>query len=282
MARVNESVKPMKATVIPRLELRALSKAYRKADGQTQILEDINIEVQSGEFVSILGASGCGKTTLLRIIDGLEMPTSGHVLVNGKVVDRPGPDRGFVFQQDRLMPWRTLWKNASIGLEFRGVPRRQAKEEAQKYLELVGLGGFDNHYPHELSGGMRQRANLARAFCVHPEMLLMDEPFASLDAQTREIMQLELLRIWKGAQGRTVVFITHQIDEAIFLSDRIIVLTARPGRVKEIINVDFNRPRDLGIKRTPEFISLIDHIWRLIEQEVKGSLNLEALARVGK
>lgn len=282
MARVNESVKPMKATEIPRLELRALSKAYKKADGQIQILEDINIEVQSGEFVSILGASGCGKTTLLRIIDGLEKPTSGHVLVNGNVVDRPGPDRGFVFQQDRLMPWRTLWKNASIGLEFRGVPRRQAKEEVQKYLELVGLGGFDNHYPHELSGGMRQRANLARAFCVHPEMLLMDEPFASLDAQTREIMQLELLRIWKGAQGRTVVFITHQIDEAIFLSDRIIVLTARPGRVKEIIDIDFDRPRDLGIKRTPEFIALIDHIWKLIEQEVKGSLSLEALAKVGK
>jgi NitT/TauT family transport system ATP-binding protein len=235
----------------------------------------VNFRVEPGEFVAVLGASGCGKTTLLRIVDGLEKVTSGQLLVDGKEQAGPGPDRGFVFQADTLFPWRTVLKNVMLGLELQGKPRKYAAAQARKYIELVGLRSFESSYPHELSGGMRQRANLARAFTIAPEVLLMDEPFASLDAQTREIMQTELLRIWGETEGGTVLFITHQIDEAIFLADRVIVLTARPGRIKTIVQVPFARPRDLGLKHTPEFVELVDEVWKLIEEEVKLGMSLE-------
>ena len=256
----------------PKLEARALNKTFEKRGQTVEVLRDINFEVAPGEFVAILGASGCGKTTLLRILDGLESVTAGRVLVDGHEQVQPGPDRGFVFQSDTLVPWRTIIKNVVLGLELQGKPRGERREQAQKYLDLVGLSGFENHYPRELSGGMRQRANLARALTIHPEVLLMDEPFAALDAQTREMMQAELLRIWSETDSRTVLFITHQIDEAIFLADRIIVLTARPGTIKEIVDVDFGRPRDLSIKRTTEFVEMEDKIWRLIEEEVKAAM----------
>ncbi len=223
----------------------------------------------------MLGASGCGKTTLLRIVDGLEEATGGDLLIDGKPAKGTGSDRGFVFQQDNLMPWRTVLRNVMLGLELQGRPRRESREQAMKYIELVGLSGFEKHYPHELSGGMRQRVNLARAFSIGPDVLLMDEPFAALDAQTREVMQTELLRIWQEAAGaRTVMFVTHQIDEAIFLADRIVVMTARPGRIKEIIDVPFDRPRDLHIKRTAEFGKIYDAIWKTIEQEVRTSMGM--------
>lgn len=240
-------------------------------------LADVSVAVEPGEFVAVLGASGCGKTTLLRIVDGLEQATGGELLIDGHPARGTGADRGFVFQQDNLMPWRTVLRNVMLGLELQGRPRPLAREEAMRYIELVGLAGFEKHYPHELSGGMRQRVNLARAFCISPDILLMDEPFAALDAQTREVMQTELLRIWTEAAGtRTVMFVTHQIDEAIFLADRIVVMTARPGRIKEVIDVPFGRPRDLHVKRTAEFGAVYDSIWKTIEQEVRASMGMSA------
>jgi NitT/TauT family transport system ATP-binding protein len=255
-----------------KLETRGLCKIFEKATGGTvEALRDITVSIEEGEFVSIVGASGCGKTTFLRILDGLIEPTSGEIYLDGKPVTRPGPDRGFVFQSDSLFPWRTVLDNVVFGLEVQGRSRKEARERAMEFIRLVGLAGFEKNYPHELSGGMRQRANLARALTVNPELLLMDEPFAALDAQTREIMQQELLRIW-NADRKTVIFITHQIDEAIFLADRVFVFTVRPGRLKEIIPIPFVRPRKLDIKRTPEFVSYVDRVWKLIEEEVRASV----------
>jgi len=258
----------------PKLEVRGLSKSFRKGDVRVEALRDLDFRIREGEFVSIVGASGCGKTTLLRLLDGLLEPTAGTVLIDGRVVDRPGSDRGFVFQQDRLFPWRTVEENAVLGPELQGSPIEAAQRLARQFLRLVGLEGFDGYYPHELSGGMRQRVNLARALTVGPEVLLMDEPFAALDAQTREIMQAELMRIWRET-GKTVVFVTHQIDEAVYLSDRVVVLTVRPGRLKEEVVIDLPRPRELAVKRTIEFVRHADRIWRLIEEEVRESLGLE-------
>ena len=257
---------------MPKLETRGLSKVFVKATGgEVEALRDISLQIEEGEFVSIVGASGCGKTTFLRILDGLIDKTSGEIMLDGGPVTRPGPDRGFVFQSDSLFPWRTVIDNVVFGLEVQGKPRKPSVERAMEYIKLVGLDGFERNYPHELSGGMRQRANLARALTVNPELLLMDEPFAALDAQTREIMQQELLRIW-NADRKTVLFITHQIDEAIYLSDRVFVFTVRPGRVKTVIPIPFPRPRKLDIKRTPEFISYVDQVWKLIEEEVRASV----------
>ncbi|HLH25856.1 MAG TPA: ABC transporter ATP-binding protein [Chloroflexota bacterium] len=257
---------------MPKLETRGLSKTFIKATGgEVEALRDISLQIEEGEFICIVGASGCGKTTFLRILDGLIDQTSGEILLDGREVTRPGPDRGFVFQSDSLFPWRTVLDNVVFGLEVQGKPRKASVERAMEYIKLVGLSGFEKNYPHELSGGMRQRANLARALTVNPELLLMDEPFAALDAQTREIMQQELLRIWRGYQ-KTVIFITHQIDEAIYLADRVFVFTVRPGRVKTAIRVPFQRPRSLEIKRTPEFIGYVDQVWKLIEEEVRASV----------
>lgn len=255
-----------------KLETHALNKVFTKSSGGTvEALRDISLQVQEGEFVSIVGASGCGKTTFLRILDGLIDKTSGEIELDGRGVTRPGPDRGFVFQSDSLFPWRTVIDNVVFGLEVQGQPKQASRERAEHFIKLVGLTGFEKNYPHELSGGMRQRANLARALTVNPELLLMDEPFAALDAQTREIMQQELLRIW-NADRKTVILVTHQIDEAIFLSDRVFVFTVRPGRVKEVIPIPFQRPRQLDIKRTPEFVAYVDRVWKLIEEEVRASV----------
>jgi NitT/TauT family transport system ATP-binding protein len=257
-----------------KLAARGVSKTFRKGETDIEVLRDINIGVPSGQFVSVVGASGCGKTTFLRVLDGLIRPSSGSVLIDGKEVTSPGLDRGFVFQQDGLMPWRTVAANVVLGLEVQHRKTEDAQRLAQQFIRLVGLAGFERHYPHELSGGMRQRVNLARALSVQPEVLLMDEPFAALDAQTREIMQAELLRIWQETQ-KTVIFITHQIDEAVYLSDRVLVFTARPGRLKQDVAIDLPRPRELGVKRTAEFVAYTDRIWRLIEEEVRAGIQFE-------
>ena len=238
---------------------------------ELEALRGIALEVERGEFISVVGPSGCGKTTFLRIVAGLEPATSGTVIIDGRVVTKPGNDRGFVFQTDNLLPWRTVLSNAMIGPEVGGRTGPDEKRRTFDLLKLVGLDGFENYYPRQLSGGMRQRVNLARALAIDPEVLLMDEPFASLDAQTREIMQTELLRIWE--QGRkTVLFVTHQIDEAVFLSDRVVVFARRPGRLQECVEIKLPRPRALGIKRTPEFVAYVDHIWRLIEDDVRTAV----------
>jgi NitT/TauT family transport system ATP-binding protein len=253
-----------------KLETRQLSKVFSRRGETTEALRDVTIGIAAGEFVSIVGASGCGKTTFLRMVDGLIEPTSGSILIDGQAVTGPSSNRAFVFQRDSLFPWRSVLQNTVFGPEVRGDPMRGARALAQRFLELVSLAGFERHYPHEMSGGMRQRVNLARALTFNPDVLLMDEPFAALDAQTREIMQAELLRIWHEAK-KTVLFVTHQIDEAVFLSDRVLVFTVRPGRLKQVITIDLPRPRALALKRTPEFVRYVDEIWQLIEEEVRQS-----------
>jgi len=251
----------------PKLAVQSLDKRF----GDLEALRQISFEAAAGTFVSIVGPSGCGKTTFLRIVAGLERASSGEVRIDGRLVTRPGSDRGFVFQQDSLLPWRTALANTMIGPELAGTNGKRERDRALQLLKLVGLNGFEHYFPRQLSGGMRQRVNLARALAVDPEILLMDEPFSALDAQSREIMQTELLRIWE--QGRkTVLFVTHQIDEAVFLSDQVLVFARRPGRLQERVAIDLPRPRTLTLKRMPEFVSYVDHIWKSIENDVRDSV----------
>jgi NitT/TauT family transport system ATP-binding protein len=250
-----------------KLTVSGLTKKF----GDLEVLRQITTSIGKGEFISIVGPSGCGKTTFLRIVGGLESASSGTVSLDGRVIDGPGRDRGFVFQQDNLLPWRDILSNVGIGSEIAGIRTPEQRELTMHLLDLVGLKGFEHYYPRQLSGGMKQRVNLARALAVNPDLLLMDEPFSALDAQTREIMQTELLRIWEEGR-KTVLFVTHQIDEAVFLSDRVFVLARRPGRLQEIIDINLPRPRTLSIKRTPEFVSLVDRIWKLIEHDVRASV----------
>ena len=244
-------------------------------------VDNLNIQIHDGEFLAICGPSGCGKTTFLNAVDGLLPINAGEIRLDGKLITKPGHDRAMVFQHASLLPWRTVSKNVSYGLELQGQRGKEMKDRVQRYISLVGLEGFEGAYPHELSGGMQQRANLARALAADPEMLLMDEPFAALDAQTREFMQQELLKVWSQTR-KTVLFITHQIDEAIFLSDRVVVMSARPGRIKAIFDIDLPRPRTLHIKREPVFLKYLDDIWTLIEEEVRksGQFMLDAPANV--
>jgi NitT/TauT family transport system ATP-binding protein len=254
-----------------KLEITGLCKSF----GDLEVLRNIGFQIENHEFLAIVEPSGCGKTTLLRMIAGIERFDAGKITIDGRNLVGPGPDRGFVFQQDSLFPWRTIWQNAIFGLEINGQLNRGTRAQTKELLELVGLSGFEQYYPSQISGGMRQRVNLARALALDPEVLIMDEPFSALDAQTREVMQLELLRIWQ--QGRkTVLFITHQIDEAVFLADRIVVLGRRPGWVKETIDVVLSRPRELAIKRKPEFASYVERVWNLIENDVRASFEEDA------
>jgi NitT/TauT family transport system ATP-binding protein len=263
----------LESDVTPKLETRGLGVAFAKAGGlPVEALRDVNLAIADGEFVSVVGASGCGKTTLLRAIDGLLAPSAGSIAIDGVPVTGTAGNRAFVFQNDSLLPWNNVLDNVTFGLRLQGESKTERNRIGRRLLDMVGLSGFSAHYPHELSGGMRQRVNIARALAVDPAILLMDEPFAALDSQTRELMQAELLKVWNQAARKTVLFVTHQIDEAVFLSDFVVVLTVRPGRVREIIPVPLPRPRTLAIKRTPEFIALMDRIWELIEDEVRASL----------
>jgi len=255
---------------LEKLRVSGLTKRF----GTLEVLRNIDMDIADGEFISIVGPSGCGKTTFLRIVGGLENKDDGECLLNNQVITGPGKDRGFVFQQDNLLPWRTVLANAEIGLEIASERVADHRPRIKRLLDLVGLAGFENYYPRQLSGGMRQRVNLARALAIDPEILLMDEPFSALDAQTREIMQTELLRIWEEGR-KTVLFVTHQIDEAVYLSDRVLVFARRPGRIQEVVEIDLPRPRPLSIKRTPQFVSYVDHIWTLIEHDVRQSVLVE-------
>jgi len=230
-------------------------------------LQNVSLEIEEGEFVSIVGPSGCGKTTFLNAVDGLIPIKSGRIRLNGREVKRPGRDRAVVFQSPSLLPWRTVRDNILYGLELQGRKHEeQSREIVERLIEVVGLSGFEHVYPSQLSGGMQQKVNLACALAVDPELLLLDEPFASLDAQTRELMQEELLKIWEATR-KTALFITHAIDEAIYLSNRVVVFAARPGRVREVVNIDLPRPRPLSLKRDPKFLAYADHIWALIYDE---------------
>ncbi|AEF95907.1 ABC transporter ATP-binding protein [Methanotorris igneus] len=226
-----------------KLELINITKKYITEKKEILAVDNVSLSVEENEFISIVGPSGCGKSTLLRIIAGLEKPTSGKVLLDGKEVKEPSAERGMVFQQYTLMPWRTVLKNVTFGLEIKKIPKEEQIKIAKKFIKMVGLEGFEDAYPYQLSGGMQQRVAIARTLANDPEIVLMDEPFGALDTQTRAILQNELLKIWQK-EKKTVLFVTHSVDEAVYLSDRIVVMTARPGKIKKIIPIELKRPRD--------------------------------------
>lgn len=245
------------------IHIENLSKIYKRDDSETVAIEDFNINIKRGELISIVGPSGCGKTTILRMIAGLLEPTSGVITVAGHPCDKPGPDRGMVFQDFALMPWRSVIKNVELGMEMAGVPKEERRKRAEEYISIVGLEKFKDARINELSGGMKQRVGIARALVNHPDVLLMDEPFGALDAQTRNLMQAELIKILDKTD-QTIIFITHSVDEAVYLSDRVVVLTKRPAKIKEIIEIPWPRPRD---RASPEFTALRKRILEELEKE---------------
>jgi NitT/TauT family transport system ATP-binding protein len=252
--------------------MRGLGKVFEHpgGTGESTALAHVSLEVQDGEFVCIVGPSGCGKTTLLRIVAGLEEHSSGSLEMR-RLAGESRPSNAMVFQEFSLFPWMTVMDNAAFGLEMRGIPKAERVARTRAILDMVGLTRFERHYPHQLSGGMKQRVSLARAFVNDPDILLMDEPFAALDAQTKLILQEELLRIWE-THRKTVLFITHAIDEAIALADRVVVMCSSPGRIIEEMPVTFERPRAIAeLKAQPAFGEMELHIWRLLESEVRNA-----------
>lgn len=248
------------------LVISNVTKIFKNGSETVQALEEINLHVREKEFISILGASGCGKSTLLRIIGGLEKPTTGSINLDGKKITQPGPDRGMVFQAYTLFPWLTVQKNIEFGLKQKGISKTERAQIAQKYVEIVGLKGFEDVYPKRLSGGMKQRVAIARALANDPEIILLDEPFGALDMQTRSIMQELLLKVWQKSK-KTVILVTHDIDEAIFMADRVVVMKSRPGSIKEIIDVELPRPRDYHIKTSEKFMEYKNRAVDLIREE---------------
>jgi NitT/TauT family transport system ATP-binding protein len=247
-----------------------VTKTFRVSGGKAYTaLHDLDLVVEAGEFCAVVGPTGCGKSTTLTLISGLERPSIGEALVGGRVVDGISPDVGFVFQQDALLPWKTVLNNVSAGPIWRGVPKRLAVEKAHDWLRRVGLSGFEDRHPHQLSGGMRKRVALAQSLINEPRVLLMDEPFGALDVQTRSIMSAELLQLWELTRP-TVVFVTHDLEEAIALADRVVVMTAGPATVKEVFRIDLPRPRTVQeIRFTPQFVALYEQIWGCLRDEVE-------------
>ena len=261
----------------PKLHLEGISKTFvaPRTGQQTLALAEISLDIEDGEFVCIVGPSGCGKSTVLNLIAGLDKPSAGVLEKDGQPIAGPGPDRGVMFQDYALMPWQTVLDNVGFGLRH-GTPGKgytpvQREERIRHFIDLVGLKGSEKKYPHQLSGGMRQRVALARLLANGPDILLMDEPLGALDAQTRLILQIELLRIWGQTapreQRKTAVFITHDIEEAVFLADRVVVMSSHPGRVREVLSIDLPRPRDESVRANPRFGQLIEQIWSLIRDE---------------
>ena len=260
------------AGATPKIAAEAVDMAFPlPGRGSFHAIADLTASVAPGEFVCLLGPSGCGKSTFLNLVAGYETPTSGTLSVDGEPIRGPGRDRVMVFQDYSLFEWRTVLHNVTFGLEMAGVARRERVETAREYLRLVGLASAENKFPHALSGGMKQRVGIARALAIKPQVLLMDEPFGALDAQTRLVMQEEMLRIWEETRT-TVLFVTHAVDESIFLADRIFVLTAGPGRLKAVVPVDMPRPRS---RTTPEFVALYEHLEDLLRDEVMTTLRRE-------
>lgn len=249
-----------------KLKIDNVKKIYNSRNGEMIALNGVNLDIMENEFICVVGPSGCGKSTLLNIIAGLLEPTSGAVYCDGNKVEGTGTERGVVFQQYALFPWMTVKKNVMFGLKLQGIKGKEAEEKAMKYIKMVQLEDFLDHYPKELSGGMKQRVAIARAYAVNPSVLLMDEPFGALDAQTRTQLQSELLETWEKEQ-KTCFFITHDVDEAIILAQKVIIMSARPGRIKEIVDIDIPYPRTQETKMSPEFLELKNHIWGQVYQE---------------
>lgn len=257
MAREDSGVK---------LKIDNVYKEYVTRKGKTVALNGVSLDIKENEFICVVGPSGCGKSTLLNNIAGLDSPTSGSIYLDGQPIEGTGVERGVVFQQYALFPWRTVLKNVTFGLEMQNVPKKEAEERAMKYIKSVGLEGFEHAYPKELSGGMKQRVAIARAYAVNPEILLMDEPFGALDAQTRVQLQQELLDTWQK-EKKTCFFITHDVDEAVILAQRVVIMSARPGRIKRVVDIDIPYPRTQDIKTSPRFVELKNMIWDEVYQE---------------
>lgn len=251
---------------IVKLKIENVYKEYNTRKGKTVALNGINLDIKENEFICVVGPSGCGKSTLLNAIAGLHEPTSGSIYLDGNLIKGTGVERGVVFQQYALFPWRTVLKNVMFGLEIKKTPKDEAKKIAMKYIKSVGLEGFEHAYPKELSGGMKQRVAIARAYAVNPEVLLLDEPFGALDAQTRVQLQQELLTTWEQDK-KTCFFITHDVDEAVILAQRVVIMSARPGRIKRIVDIDIPYPRTQDIKTSPKFIELKNEIWNEVYKE---------------
>lgn len=254
------------------IEVSHVRHRFTRSDGgdPLTVLDDVSLKIEDGTFVSFLGPSGCGKTTLLRILDGLVTPGAGEVRIDSELVRRPKRDRAMVFQEFNLMPWRTARKNIEFALELHGVAREERQRRAEETLRLVGLEGFAGYYPHQMSGGMKQRVGLARALATAPAYIFMDEPFGALDSQIRELLQIELLKLLE-ADRKTIIFVTHSVEEAIFLSDQIVMFSSRPGRILKVIDIDLPRPRwhkDEEIKASERFVRYRQEIWHLLKQEV--------------
>jgi NitT/TauT family transport system ATP-binding protein len=254
------------------IQIENVAKIFGEGDRGVVALTGINLAIPEGGFTVLIGPSGCGKSTLLYLIAGFESPTEGSIILDGQPIKHPGPDRGFVFQDYALLPWKTVLGNVTFGLTQNGWSRRDARDRAMEYIRLVHLTGFEHAYPHILSGGMKQRVGIARALAYEPKVLLMDEPFGALDAQTRKHMQQEMVGIWETT-GRTVIFVTHSVIEAVFLGDRIIVMTARPGTVKGSVNVDLPRPRDYTEER---YLGIRENVLSLLEEEVNKEMELDS------
>lgn len=263
-----------------KIRITGLTKLFRTGHTSVTALAEVNLTVPDGQFLCVVGPSGCGKTTMLRIMGGLETPTSGEVAVSRR--DKGKPINSMIFQEHAIFPWLTVRDNVSYGLRMRGISRSEARDSADEYVRKVGLARFASAFPHQLSGGMKQRVSIARAFANDPEILLMDEPFASLDEQTKILLQEELLRIWEETR-KTVVYVTHSIDEAIVMGDRILVFTAHPGHVKAEVNIDFPRPRGVyELKANPKFGEMAFHVWGLLRDEVMKAKEQERLAETEK
>ena len=262
------------------ISIRNVTQTFpdRATGGDFVALDDISLDVPAGQFLTIVGPSGCGKSTLLDLVAGLTRPTSGEITLDGRPVTGPGLDRGVVFQQYALFPWRTALANVEFGLEEKKVPRRQRRERAREVLDLVGLSAFADRYPHELSGGMKQRVAIARSLAYEPEVLLMDEPYAALDAQTREALQDDLLGIWRRT-GTTILFITHGIEEAVYLGQRVAVMTSRPGRIKATVDIELpDAAAGEDRRSTPAFVEQRHEIWALLQDEVRRSFESQHTA----
>ncbi len=254
--------------MVPCIQARDISLTFKpKNRDPVTALKELTLDVAKGEFVSLVGPSGCGKSTFLNVLLGLLKPDAGEIRLNGKQITGPGQERAMVFQEFGLLPWRTVLANVELGLELKGVQAPVRRKRAMELIKMAGLAGFASHYPHELSGGMKQRVGLARALATDPEVLLMDEPFAALDAQTRDLMQMELLQIWDRTK-KTVVFVTHSIEEAAYLSDRVIVISARPGRAKDVMKIALPRPRDYEMRLSAEFNDIKAKIWASLKEEL--------------